>query len=145
MPRATVYLLDVNVMLALLDERHAHHAAAEVWFDSPGLQWSLCAFTEAGVLRFFTRPKTGGLSMAQATGMLERLKRRSGYSFQPITAEWQALTASFARRIHGHNQVTDAFLLGLAVRDGLVLTTFDKALLHLAGEHKRHILLLEAN
>ncbi len=145
MPRATVYLLDVNVVLALLDERHAHHAAAEVWFDSPGLQWSLCAFTEAGVLRFFTRPKTGGLSMEQATSMLERLKRRPGYSFQPISAEWQALTAPFSKRIHGHNQVTDAYLLGLAVREGLVLTTFDKANLHLAGEYKRHVLVLEAH
>lgn len=145
MPRATVHLLDVNVVLALLDERHAHHGVAEVWFDSPGLRWSLCAFTEAGVLRFFTRPKTGGLSMEQATAMLERLKQRRGYSFQPIPAEWQALTAPFSKRIHGHNQVTDAYLLGLAVREGLVLTTFDRALLHLAGEHQRHVLVLEAN
>lgn len=82
--------------------------------------------------------------MEQATAMLERLKRRAGYSFQPITAEWQTLTAPFAKRVHGHNQVTDAFLLGLAVREGLVLTTFDKALLHLAGEHQRHVLVLEA-
>ena len=143
LPKATVHLLDVNIVLALLDERHAHHATAEAWFASSELQWLLCAFTEAGVLRFFTRPKTGGLSIEQATAMLERLKRRPGYSFQPITAEWQALTAPFAKRIHGHNQVTDAYLLGLAVREGLVLTTFDKAVLHLAGEHKRHVLVLE--
>ena len=83
--------------------------------------------------------------MEQATEMLERLKRRRGYSFQPIPAEWQALTAPFSKRIHGHNQVTDAYLLGLAVREGLVLTTFDKAMLHLAGEHERHVLVLEAN
>ncbi len=144
MPRSTVYLLDVNVMLALLDERHAHHAAAEVWFDRPGLRWSVCPFTEAGVLRFFTRPKTGGLSMEQATAMLERLGRRPGYTFQPISAEWGALTAPFRKRIHGHNQVTDAYLLGLAVREGLVLTTFDRALLHLAGEYERHVLVLDA-
>ena len=77
--------------------------------------------------------------------MLERLKRRPGYSFQPITADWQTLTAPFANRVHGHNQVTDAYLLGLAVREGLVLTTFDKSLLHVAGEHKGHVLMLEAN
>ena len=83
--------------------------------------------------------------MGQVTGILERLKRRPGYDFQPITGDWQTLTAPFAKRIHGHNQVTDAHLLGPAVREGLVPTTFDKALLHLAGEHKRHVLLLEAN
>ena len=142
MSRVKLHLLDVNVLLALLDQRHAHHLAAEDWFGSPGLQWLLCAFTEAGVLRFFTRPKTGGLSMEQVTAMLERLKRRPGYSFQPIAADWQALTEPFRRRVHGHNQVTDAYLLGLAVREGLVLATFDKALLHLAGEHRRHVLVL---
>ena len=83
--------------------------------------------------------------MEQVTAMLERLKRRPGYYFQSITADWQTLTAPFAKRIHGHNQVTDAYLLGLAVREGLVLITFDKALLHLAGEHRRHVLILEAN
>ena len=77
--------------------------------------------------------------------MLERLRRRPGYCFQPITADWQTLTTPFAKRIHGHNQVTDAYLLGLAVREGLVLTTFDKALLHLAGEHRAHVLVLGAN
>ena len=145
LPRAIVHLLDTNVVLALLDERHAHHVAAEAWFDSPGLRWSFCAFTEAGVLRFFTRPKTGDLSMEQATAMLERLKQQPGYHYQPIAADWQALTEPFRRRLHGHNQVTDAYLLGLAVREGLVLTTFDKALSHLAGEQERHVLVLEAN
>jgi len=142
--KAKVHLLDVNVVVALLDQRHVHHSIVEDWFDSSGLRWSLCAFTEAGVLRFFTRPKTGGLSMAQVTDMLERLKRKPGYHFQPIPADWHTLTAPFAKRIHGHNQVTDAYLLGLAVLEGLVLTTLDKRVLHLAGEHKAHVLVLEA-
>ena len=80
--------------------------------------------------------------MEQGTAMLDRLKQRPGYHYQPMTADWQTLTASFAKRIHGHNQVTDAYLLGLAVRHRLVLTTFDKALLHLAGEHRNHVLVL---
>ena len=144
MSEAPVHLLDVNVVLALLDQRHAHHRNAEEWFASSGLQWVLCAFTEAGVLRFFTRPKTGGLSMEQVTAMLNRLKQRPGYHFQPIAADWHTLTAPFAKRLHGHNQVTDAYLLGLAIQQDLVLTTFDKALLHLAGEHTGHLLVLEA-
>lgn len=139
-----VHLLDVNVVLALLDEAHVHNEMAEQWFDTPGLQWALCAFTEAGVLRFLTRPKTGEMSMAQVTAMLDSLKRQPGYHYQPIAADWQALTTPFIKRLHGHNQVTDAYLLGLAVREGLVLTTFDKALLHLAGEHEKHVLVLEA-
>ena len=42
-------------------------------------------------------------------------------------------------------QVTDAYLLGLAMREELVLTTFDKALMHLAGEHRQQVLVLEVN
>ena len=82
--------------------------------------------------------------MEQVTAMLNRLKQRPGYHFQPIAADWHTLTAPFAKRLHGHNQVTDAYLLGLAIQQDLVLTTFDKALLHLAGEHTGHLLVLEA-
>jgi predicted nucleic acid-binding protein len=135
----------VNVVLALLDQAHVHNERVEQWFDTPGLNWALCAFTEAGVLRFLTRPRTGGMTMEQATLMLARLRQQPGYHYQPITADWQTLTSPFFKRVHGHNQVTDAYLLGLAVREGLVLTTFDTALLHLAGENKKHILLLKAN
>ena len=144
MAEPPVHLLDVNVVLALLDQAHIHNGTAEQWFDTPDLQWALCAFSEAGVLRFLTRPTTGEMSMEQVTAMLESLKQQPGYHYQPIAADWQALTRPFFKRVHGHNQVTDAYLLGLAVREGLVLTTFDKALLHLAGEHKRHVLVLGA-
>jgi predicted nucleic acid-binding protein len=81
--------------------------------------------------------------MEQVTAMLERLKQRRGYSFQAIAVDWPALTEPFAKRIHGHNQVTDAYLLGLAVRENVILVTMDKALLHLAGnEQSKHVLLL---
>lgn len=52
------HLLDVNMVLALLDRAHIHNERVEKWFDTPGLQWAMCAFTEARVLRFSTRPKT---------------------------------------------------------------------------------------
>ncbi len=142
--KAPVHLLDVNVALALLDQAHVHNETVEDWFDTPGLQWALCPFTEAGVLRFFTRPKTGGMSMEQVTAMLERLKQEPRYHYQPITADWQTLTKPFFKRVHGHNQVTDAYLLGLAMHEELILTTFDQGLLHLAGEHRKYVLVLEA-
>ena len=142
--KPSVHLLDVNVLLALLDQRHTHHNVAEQWFNQRGLQWALCPLTEAGVLRFFTRPKTGGMSMEEVTAMMTGLKQESGYHYQAIQVDWQTLTKPFATRLHGHNQITDAYLLGLAMRQGLILTTFDKAILHLAGEHKSHVLVLAA-
>jgi toxin-antitoxin system PIN domain toxin len=142
--KSPVHLLDANVALALLHQNHIHNRAAEKWFDTPGLQWAMCAFTEAAVLRFLTRPATGELNMAHAAAALEALKRQPGYRFQAISSDWRTLTQPFSQRIQGHNQVTDAFLLGLAVRENLVLTTFDKAMLHLAGEHRNFVRVLEA-
>jgi uncharacterized protein len=138
-----VHLLDVNTLIALLDESHVHHHAATKWFDTPSLQWALCPFTEAGLLRFMTRPKTGDVSMEEVSSMLARLKGERGYHYQPVSADWHTLTKPFFKRLHGYKQVTDAYLLGLAVREGLTLVTFDKAVLHMAGEHRQYVLILE--
>jgi toxin-antitoxin system PIN domain toxin len=135
-------LLDVNVLVALLDEDHEHHEIVTEWFDTPGLQWALCPFTEAGFLRYMTRPKTGMMSMEEATAMLARMSEQSGYHYQAISAGWMTLCAPFFQRLFGYNQITDAYLLGLAVREAMVLVTFDKGILHLAGEHSQHVLVL---
>ena len=75
---------------------------------------------------------------------LARVADEPGYSYVPITADWQTLCSPLFKRIHGTKQVTDAYLLGLAVREGLVLVTMNKGILHLAGEEFRaHVLLVQ--
>jgi toxin-antitoxin system PIN domain toxin len=138
--KAQRYLLDVNVLIALLSEDHLHHEVAKNWFRTPGLQWATCPFSEAGFLRYMARPTTKGFSVEQAT----KFRQVPGYHYQPVSADWETLTTRFFHRIFGHNQITDAYLLGLAVRENLVLVTFDRALVHLAGEFEQHVLLLEA-
>ncbi len=82
--------------------------------------------------------------MDEAAGLLKQLTRHPGYRYLPIDADWHTLCSPFSKRLYGTQQVTDAYLLGLAVRGGLVLATMDKAILHLAGsEHSRHVLLLK--
>ena len=138
------YLLDVNVLLALLSENHIHHQIVTAWFNTPGLQWAICPFTEAGFLRNATAPRPGQITMSEATAVLMRMALAPGYHYLPINADWQTLCSPFFKRLYGTRQVTDAYLLGLAVRDGLILVTMDKAILHLAGtEHSKHVLLLE--
>ena len=144
MPKGPLYLLDVNVLIALLDEEHIHHRVVSEWFNTPGLQWALCPFTEAGLLRHMTRPNVGDLSMGEATAMLAELTGRPGYHYQPISADWPTLCGEFFKRIFGHRQITDAYLLGLAVRGGMVLATFDRALLYLAAERMKNILILHS-
>ena len=144
MSKAPRYLLDVNVFLALLSENHTHHQLVTTWFNTPGLRWAICPFTEAGFLRNATAPRSGQITMSEATAVLARMTQEPGYHHLPIAADWQTLCSPFFTRLYGTKQVTDAYLLGLALREGLVLVTMDKAIMHLAGnEHSKHVLLLE--
>jgi toxin-antitoxin system PIN domain toxin len=138
------YLLDVNVFVALLSENHIHHRLVTEWFNTPGLRWAICPFTEAGFLRNATAARAGQITMSEATAVLARMAQEPGYRYVPIAADWPTLCSPFFRRLYGTKQVTDAYLLGVAVREGLVLVTMDKGIVHLAGdEYSQHVLLLD--
>jgi len=138
-----LHLVDVNVLIARLFEGHEHHRHAVKWFETPGLQWALCPWAEAGFLRYATRPER--LSMGEAARILDELAGHRGYHYHRIAHNWRTLTKPFFQRLHGHKQITDAFLLGLAIHDRLIFTTFDQRILHLAGEHSQHVCILAAN
>jgi predicted nucleic acid-binding protein len=138
------YLLDVNVLIALTELKHVHFGIAMKWFGAPGLDWGLCAFSEAGFLRVAMNPKLGSYSLEEATNVLTSLINRPGYRYWPIEANWTSITAPFKGRIFGHQQITDAYLLGLAVKEGGVLVTLDKAIRSMAGPNlSKHVLVLE--
>jgi uncharacterized protein len=141
------HLLDLNVLIALTDSAHVHYQRAHEWFNSSGKSdWGVCPLTEAGFLRVTTNPayRPVARSMGQAMAILAMFKAYPGYSFWPIDKSWVALTAPFARRIAGHLQVTDAYLLGLAIEKNGVLVTFDKAIERLAGvDFSRNVLVLQ--
>ncbi len=145
MSKAPRYLLDVNILVALTARSHVHHGLIKQWFyATPSLQWDICAFTEAGFLRNATAPRSGQITMSEATEILKQLAQHPGYRYLSINADWQTLCSPFFTRLYGTKQVTDAYLLGLAVQSGLVLVTMDKAILHLAGtEHSKHVLVLK--
>lgn len=114
------------------------------WFKDPGLRWSICAFTESGFLRVATAPRPEQITMKEASSLLDQFAQHPGYRYLPIDANWQTLCSPFFPRLYGTRQVTDAYLLGLAVRSGSILVTLDKAILHLAGpDHAKHVLVLK--
>ena len=138
------HLLDVNVLMALADRDHRHHQTVLEWFDTPGLAWGICAFTEAGFLRIATNPNAGAHSVEAAVEILSEFAERPGYRYWPITASWASLVAPFRDRVFGHQQITDALLLGLAIQQDGVLVTLDRAIRTLAGlQLGRHVLVLE--
>lgn len=138
------YLLDVNVLIALADPRHMHHRLVMEWFGTGGRDWGVCAFSEAGFLRVTTNPKLGTRSLEEAAIVLAGLASYRGYRFWPISSGWTTLSAPFASQIFGHQQITDAYLLGLAVKENGVLVTLDKAIRYMAGpRYAKHLLVLE--
>ncbi len=81
--------------------------------------------------------------MSEATAVLKQLAQHPGYRYLPVNADWQTLCSPFFTRLYGTKQVTDAYLLGLALREDLVLVTMDKGVVHLAGtEFSKHVLVL---
>jgi toxin-antitoxin system PIN domain toxin len=141
----TRYLLDLNVLIALGDPDHKHHGMVQKWFMASGREdWGVCPLTEAGFVRLRTNPAYlgAGRTVEQATAILTGFAKHSGYRYWPITESWASLVPPFAARIFGHQQVTDAYLLGLAAKENGVLVTLDRAMSYLAGAQYRHNLLV---
>ncbi len=139
------HLADLNVLMALTDENHLHHARTVEWLDGPGgHNWGVCALTAAGFLRLATNPRIRSASIEEACDVLATLIDHPGYRFWPIVDDWATLAAPFLERVYGHQQITDAYLLGLAVKEGGVLVTMDKAIRSLAGNrYSQNVLLLK--
>jgi uncharacterized protein len=140
-------LLDVNVLIALTEPRHDDFDRAQEWFESSGRDnWGVCPLTEIGFVRITTNPSFYPQSRTheEANYVLGELASRPGYRYWPLTESWFSLTAPFGARITGHQQVTDAYLLGLAIKEDGILVTFDRGLKYLAGpQFSRNLLVLE--
>jgi toxin-antitoxin system PIN domain toxin len=141
----TKYLVDVNLLIALADQGHIHYQTATNWLDAMGDEvWGACAFSQAGFLRIMTNARLGGYSVRDATKVLLSLSQHPGYRFWPIADDWATLAAPFIDRVFGHQQITDAYLLGLAIKEGGVLVTMDTAIKYLAGtRYSQNVLVLE--
>lgn len=147
MTLARRYLLDVNMLIALSSDEHEHHQRAHEWLRSIRREeWGICPLTEAGYVRFATNParKIQPVSVSDARAVLVEITKRPGYHYWPITESWATLTSPIASRIFGHQQVTDAYLLGIAIKEDGVLVTFDRGLKYMAGaEFAGNLLVLE--
>lgn len=141
------HLLDLNVLIAITEASHPHFRRAHAWFGSAGKHpLGICPLTEAGFIRVTTNPTflPAPRSVGQAIAILQTMKGHPGYSFWEMSESWVSKTAPFARRISGHRQVTDAYLLGLAIKQNGVLVTFDKGISTMAGaEFRSNVLVLE--
>jgi uncharacterized protein len=138
------YLPDVNVLIALSERGHSDHRRASQWFERIGdSSWFLCPVTEAGFIRLSANPLVGGRDIAVAIALVEQIRALPNCLHLPIHERWTELAAPFSARIHGYRQVTDALLLGLAIKHKSVLVTLDRHVQGLAGtEFRDNVLVL---
>lgn len=143
------YLLDVNILAALHWPRHIQHQRVMTWFRGSGEKaFSTCALTQAGFLRIMSNPVflKEKIKLSEARQLLGDLTRLKGHTLWPINIDFLEATKPFHEKMQGHRQVTDAYLLGLAIHEKGTLVTLDKAIRHLAGdEFAKHILLIGEN
>ena len=139
------FLPDVNVLIALSDMDHVDHRSASNWLGQIGEgQFLLCPITEAGFVRMCMAPHVGKRAVKEALGILREMTNLSCYAYLPILEPWLQLIQPFASRLHGYRQVTDAYLLGLAIKHDVILVTLDQHIQALAGmEFKRNLLTLK--
>jgi toxin-antitoxin system PIN domain toxin len=122
-------LLDVNVLVALLDPDHVHHFAATDWLArNIGLGWASCPVTQNGCIRILSQPKyPNPLPVMQVADRLAEASATAYHEFWPDSVSLLDSAAIDRSRLLNPRQVTDAYLLALAVARGGRFVTFDQS------------------
>ena len=120
-------LLDVNVLIALLDAEHVHHDIAREWMRGNIRHgWATCPITQNGCLRIMAQP--GYPQRIPSSLVAERLREATStnhHRFWPDNVSFLDAGTVDWGRIIGPRQITDIYLLALAVAHRGRFVTFD--------------------
>jgi toxin-antitoxin system PIN domain toxin len=133
----SAFLLDVNVLVALMWPAHEAHERVQQWFGHKSREgWATCPFTQAGFVRIVTNPAFSPDFVApqEAVKSLEAHLKNPSHQFWPDEINFTQAVQGFGQRLAGHQQLTDAYLLGLAIHKKGKLATMDRAVLALLPE-----------
>jgi len=119
-------LLDINVLIALLDEQHVHHDAAQAWLRKymPDGGWASCPLTQNAVVRIMSQPAYPGVQpAARVAARLAEATETRWHAFWPDDISLLAAGIVDWQRVLVSRQVTDTYLLALAAhRQGRFVT-----------------------
>jgi toxin-antitoxin system PIN domain toxin len=121
-------LLDVNCLLALLDEDHSSHLQALLWWQSNRKAgWATCPLTQNGFARIASQRRyPSQRPLGVAIEQIERLVTLPDHEFWADDISIADDRVFDRSRILGPNQLTDVYLLALAVKNVGRLVTFDR-------------------
>lgn len=139
-------LFDVNLLVALLDEEHVHHRRVHQWWATDQIDgWASCAITQNGFARVMSQPNySHPISTAAALDLLARQIAGTDHVFWPEDISLLDLQLFERARILGPNQITDIYLLALAVKNDGRLATLDRSipLSAVRGAEQRHMVVI---
>jgi toxin-antitoxin system PIN domain toxin len=128
----TTFLLDVNVLIALVDPAHLQHDQAHGWFGRIGRRnFATCPITENGLVRIVGHPKYPNSPGPPSSVLLSLTAMRAlpGHHFWPDKISIADAAHVHAALLGSHARVTDTYLLALARAHGGRLASMDQRLL----------------
>ena len=132
-----LFLLDVNVLIALAWPNHPFHQRAVTRLTRRERhQWATCLLTQAAFVRLSSNPAVipDAKSPSEAGDMLGSMVDDPNHVFLEAKTKRFEQLQELLQRCHGANQVNDAFLIWLAASHRACLLTFDSPLRHLASK-----------
>lgn len=132
-------VVDVNVVFALVNERHAFHQRACAWLDAQeaGFRIGICRLVQMGLLRLLCNAAAmdgDPLTLPQAWKVYADLIRDPAAGFVPepegFQAEWIALCQPYEA---SPKVVSNTYLAAIAIRLGHPVATFDRDFLNFQG------------
>ncbi|MCL1838026.1 MAG: PIN domain-containing protein [Propionibacteriaceae bacterium] len=123
-----IALLDTNVLIALLDPAHTFHAIAASWFrDHAADGWATCPITENGFVRIVSHSSyPQPITVADAVEIMRCACSHAAHSFWPDNITVIDNTIINDAHLLTSGQVTDTYLLGLAIHHDGYLVTLDR-------------------
>jgi toxin-antitoxin system PIN domain toxin len=121
-------LLDVNALLALAWPNHQFHNAVLARLERRSApRWATCALTQLGFVRLSSNPNIVEVrkTPAEAIDLLADLTRDQQHVYLETLPALPHIASAF-RHLLGHQQVTDAYLIGVAEANGATLLTLDR-------------------
>ena len=119
----------MNLIIALAWPSHVHHQEAQAWFERKRrVGFRTCPLTQTGFVRISSNPRftADAVSPADAVALLRQITGLPGHEFWPDALSLDEALRKTGTLMAGHQQVTDAYLTGLALSRGGVLATLDR-------------------
>jgi uncharacterized protein len=119
---------------------HLGHQRAQEWFaENAKSGWASCPFTQAGCVRLLSNPSfsSDALTLQEAVKLLTANLNHPSHRFWPDDVSFPEALEPVKKQMQGHQQVTDAYLLGLALRRKAKLATMDRGVSSLLPKEKQ--------